>query len=268
LANTIKFKRGTEAQIGVAGLSHGEPAIATDTDQVFVGTAASMVSLSDSGHTHSLLDLTDTPGSYSTAGYYFVVNSGATGMEFLAPVSGRHTETFSSQTQIVVTHNLGEYPVVQVLDSSDIEIVAQITHDSTNQCTVDLSESMSGRIVCVIGGGVSAGDHSHSDYAPIHPSINTQTANYTLVLADDSKMVTMSNASDRTITVPQNSSVAFPIGTIVTISRLGDGAVTIVAGSGSTLRAPNGLKLSSKYSTAQLWKIDTNEWIVYGDVES
>ena len=47
---------------------------------------------------------------------------------------------------------------------------------------------------------------------------NTQTANYTLVLGDAGKSVEMNNASARTITVPPNSSVAFPTGTVIELA--------------------------------------------------
>jgi len=45
MANTIRIKRGTKAQIEASELAHGEPAISTDYDQVYVGTASSKVRL-------------------------------------------------------------------------------------------------------------------------------------------------------------------------------------------------------------------------------
>jgi C4-dicarboxylate-specific signal transduction histidine kinase len=55
-------------------------------------------------------------------------------------------------------------------------------------------------------------------------AINAQTdASYTAVLTDDGKLVTMSNASANTFTVPPNSSVAFGIGTQINIAQLGAG---------------------------------------------
>src|SRR5664279_3164644 len=44
---------------------------------------------------------------------------------------------------------------------------------------------------------------------------NARTANYTLVLADAGKLVTMNVSSANNLTVPLNSSVAFPVGTLV-----------------------------------------------------
>ena len=59
-------------------------------------------------------------------------------------------------------------------------------------------------------------------------STNPQTVSYTLVLADDSKMVEVNNASANNITVPLNSSVAYPIGTQINLLQTGVGQTTVV----------------------------------------
>ncbi|GAA1915361.1 hypothetical protein GCM10009775_04820 [Microbacterium aoyamense] len=96
---------------------------------------------------------------------------------------------------------------------------------------------------------------------------SAQTANYTLVLADGGNAVSMSNASARTITVPPNSTAAFPVGTVIELLRLGSGAVTVVAGSGVTIRTAGGLlALRAQYSAASIRKRATNEWVLVGDL--
>lgn len=97
-------------------------------------------------------------------------------------------------------------------------------------------------------------------------AISAQTASYTLVLGDAGKVVEVTSASATNVTVPQNSSVAFPVGTVIEVCQMGAGQVTIVQGTGSTLRASNGLKLRAQYSSASLRKRATNEWVVAGDV--
>ena len=98
--------------------------------------------------------------------------------------------------------------------------------------------------------------------------INAQTVTaYTLTLADQSRLVTSSHGSAQTITVPPNSSVAFPTGSEVTIAQYGAGQVTIAAGSGVTLYAADSeLKTRVQYSTAVLTKIATDTWLVAGDL--
>lgn len=103
--------------------------------------------------------------------------------------------------------------------------------------------------------------------ADIAIAANTQTGTaYTLVLADAAKAVEMNNAAANTLTIPPNSAVAFPVGTVVEVLQLGAGQTTIAAGAGVTLRAPNGAKLASQYATASLRKRATDEWILAGDV--
>jgi hypothetical protein len=64
---------------------------------------------------------------------------------------------------------------------------------------------------------------------------NVKTANHTLELADRDKVVTFNSASSLTVTVPLNSSVAFPIGSVVYIARVGTGSLTLAAEGGVTL---------------------------------
>jgi hypothetical protein len=96
---------------------------------------------------------------------------------------------------------------------------------------------------------------------------NRQTASYTLVLGDADKLVEINNASANNLTVPLNSSVAYPTGTQILLAQYGAGQTTIVATSGVTVRS-NGakLKLNAQYSGATLIKIDTNEWYLFGDI--
>ena len=98
-------------------------------------------------------------------------------------------------------------------------------------------------------------------------TLNAQTGTtYTLVLADAHKLVTLSNASAITLTVPPNSSVAFETGDQVNLLQLGAGQVTVAAGSGVTLRAQNTrVKLNGQYALGTLVKIGTDEWVLVGN---
>ena len=97
-------------------------------------------------------------------------------------------------------------------------------------------------------------------------TLNAQTGTtYTLALADAHKLVTLSNASAITLTVPTNSSIAFEIGDQVNLLQLGAGQVT-VAGSGVTFRSEGSkLKLKGQYAMATLVKIDTDTWVLVGN---
>ncbi len=106
------------------------------------------------------------------------------------------------------------------------------------------------------------------DQAGVLTGQDLQTGtSYTLVLADRGKMVEMNNAAANTLTVPPNSSVAFPVDTRIDVSQYGAGQTSIAAGAGVTIRSSGGkLKLTGQYSGATLWKRATNEWVLYGDI--
>ena len=98
---------------------------------------------------------------------------------------------------------------------------------------------------------------------------NAQTGtSYTLVLTDAFKLVTMSNASANTLTVPPNTDVAFPVGIRIDIGQDGAGQTTVTAGSGVTIRTPETLKLRKQWAKATLIKRGTNTWDIEGNLEA
>lgn len=98
--------------------------------------------------------------------------------------------------------------------------------------------------------------------------LNAQTASYTLALTDVAKVVTMTVASANNLTVPDNATVAFPIGTQILIYQGGAGQTTIVASAGVTIRAQVGLKLSGQYAVAGLLKLASDEWVAFGNLSA
>jgi len=58
-----------------------------------------------------------------------------------------HTQGVSATTWNV-THNLGKYPAVTVIDSGGTEFEAEITHTSTNALTVSLALAVTGTATC------------------------------------------------------------------------------------------------------------------------
>lgn len=98
---------------------------------------------------------------------------------------------------------------------------------------------------------------------------NTQTGDYTTVLSDAGKVIEMNAATPKTITIPPNASVAYPVGTVIELFRLGSGEVTISPGAGVTLRTVGGVnRLNKQYSSATLRQRATNEWVLAGDLKA
>jgi hypothetical protein len=105
----------------------------------------------------------------------------------------------------------------------------------------------------------------------INLGINAQTGTtYTTVLADNGKLVTLTNASAIAVTIPLNSSVAYPVGAQINMAQLGAGQVTVsgaggvtVVSTGATAATP---KTRAQYSTLTAVQTSTDNWLVMGDV--
>lgn len=90
---------------------------------------------------------------------------------------------------------------------------------------------------------------------------------YTAVLADANTFVRFTNASAISFTIPPNSSVAFPVGTVIEVEQAGAGALSFVAGSGVTLNSRSSdLTLAGQYAVAFAKKVATDTWTVNGDL--
>jgi hypothetical protein len=108
----------------------------------------------------------------------------------------------------------------------------------------------------------------YTNYLVSKQVFSRQTASYTLVSGDRSKVIEMNVGSANTLTVPTNASVAFPIGTQITIIQYGAGQTTI-AGAGVTFRSTNNwLKINAQYGSATLVKVGTDEWYVVGNLSA
>ncbi|MFO1141181.1 MAG: hypothetical protein U1E59_02130 [Amaricoccus sp.] len=100
--------------------------------------------------------------------------------------------------------------------------------------------------------------------------INPQSAtSYTLALGDASKLVECSNAAAITVTVPPQSSVAFPISTVVHVAQAGAGQVTIAPGAGVTIKlhADFSPKTLGPEAVVSLAKVATDTWRLFGLLE-
>jgi len=97
-------------------------------------------------------------------------------------------------------------------------------------------------------------------------AINAQTGTtYTFVLADAGKLVTSSNGSAQTLTVPPNSSVAYAIGTQVIVQNIGSANATLAEGSGVTINSKDDNKeIDGQYAAATLIKTATDAWSLIG----
>lgn len=98
------------------------------------------------------------------------------------------------------------------------------------------------------------------------------TADYTAVLADQYQTLELMNkATAIAFKIPTNASVAFPIGTVITVLNIGVGACTISAvTSGTTTILSSGAVPAAptlaQYKSAACIKTGTDAWYVVGGI--
>ena len=98
---------------------------------------------------------------------------------------------------------------------------------------------------------------------------NSQSAAYTLVLADAGKHIfhPSGDANARTYTIPANSSVAYPIGTAITFVNMTSNVVTIAITTDTMYLAKDGTTGSrslAQYGSATALKITSTNWLISG----
>jgi len=104
--------------------------------------------------------------------------------------------------------------------------------------------------------------------APVSTNAQTGTS-YTLALTDAGRLIEMNNASANTLTIPPDSSVAFPVGTKIDIIQTGSGETSIAPGSGVTLNSDgNKRKINIQWAAASLIKRGTNTWVLIGALKT
>jgi hypothetical protein len=96
-------------------------------------------------------------------------------------------------------------------------------------------------------------------------SITEITTSSTLSLSQAQEFLKCTNTSAITITIPTNSSVAFPTGTEIVITQYGTETVTIAPDTGVTMNSLLGHdQIAGQYGAATLKKIGTDEWLLIG----
>jgi hypothetical protein len=157
-----------------------------------------------------------------------------------------------------------------VSDSKKWKLVSNVPHPVSN--VVDTTNAT--RETLVVGNleatGVVFSDGTQTKQGvPSITTISAKTDSYTLSnLNERDTIVEISKGSATTLTIPTNSSVAYPVGTTIDIIQTGSGQVTIAGAGGVTVNATPGLKLRTQWSSATLLKRAENTWLVYGDLSA
>jgi hypothetical protein len=94
----------------------------------------------------------------------------------------------------------------------------------------------------------------------------------TFALTDiNNYLITYSSTSSVAITIPLNSSVAIPVGSVINVIKIGaSGTITISGAVGVTVASAAAVSASptitTAFSAATCIKVDTNSWYVVGKI--
>jgi hypothetical protein len=242
----ITFKNGNGA--GMVGINQGRyQTIVTLGNYIFSGTPTFGFFIAIGNSTHS--DNAVYSGAVSGPWFLLQDNSALDSSAATQPPTGFSNGT-SDNSSSFANDNALALACLGVIARSGLETGSNLNlpgffgifRDTTNHP----------RSIAVNDGGVIY-------TRQIGNNINTQTgASYTLALPDQEGIVEMNNAGANTLTVPTNASVAFPIGTKISVEQIGAGATTVAAAGGVTVH--NVGALAGQYKTALLRKRATDEW--------
>ncbi len=194
------------------------------------------------------------PGTDGSANQ-FLQTDGSGNLTFASAVTsaslGTGVATFlatpsSSNLAAAVTDETGSGSLVFATSPTLVTpVLGTPTSGTLSNCTVDGTNTVGFRTAPQTSGGASA---------------------YTLVLTDSGKHVIFTGGSTATLTVPTNSSVAFPIGTTILVVNDNSGNLTI-SGAGVTFQLANGATGNRTVATkglATCLKTATDTWYVSG----
>ena len=158
------------------------------------------------------------------------------------------------------TNTTGNYVATIAGTANEIEVSG--SGSETAAVTLGLPNDVTIGNDLTVTGEVSAEGYT------LNNAISPQTGTaYTPALADAERYIQLDNAGAITLTVPSDSTTAFPVGTTVTFEQTGAGTVTFTADAGVTLNSRGAVVATAgQFAVATIVKTAANTFTLTGDL--
>ena len=267
MSSIIKVKRGTTTP--TTGLAEHEIAVDTTAKRIYIGAVDGSGTLIGSAPAGSTTQVQFNNAGVLGASAALVfdstneilrVRSHATRYFTIGPNAGGSSEILGYGNR-----SLSINSVESSVDIGDVDGVVNATFIKIDDPNSAMDISCPGGTITVTSPTVVfSGTVTADGYLLSSDGIQAKTASYSLVAADNGKIITMNVATANTLTVPASLDVGFNC----TVIQLGAGQTTITASSTTLNSYQSYLKISGQHGSASIVGYTSNVYNVAGNLSA
>ena len=267
MSSIIKVKRGTTTP--TTGLAEHEIAVDTTAKRIYIGAVDGSGTLIGSAPAGSTTQVQFNNAGVLGASAALVfdstneilrVRSHATRYFTIGPNAGGSSEILGYGNR-----SLSINSVESSVDIGDVDGVVNATFIKIDDPNSAMDISCPGGTITVTSPTVVfSGTVTADGYLLSSDGIQAKTASYSLVAADNGKIITMNVATANTLTVPASLDVGFNC----TVIQLGAGQTTITASSTTLNSYQSYLKISGQHGSASIVSYASNVYNVAGNLSA
>ena len=267
MSSIIKVKRGTTTP--TTGLAEHEIAVDTTAKRIYIGAVDGSGTLIGSAPAGSTTQVQFNNAGVLGASAALVfdstneilrVRSHATRYFTIGPNAGGSSEILGYGNR-----SLSINSVESSVDIGDVDGVVNATFIKIDDPNSAMDISCPGGTITVTSPTVEfSGTVTADGYLLSSDGIQAKTASYSLVAADNGKIITMNVATANTLTVPASLDVGFNC----TVIQLGAGQTTITASSTTLNSYQSYLKISGQHGSASIVSYASNVYNVAGNLSA
>ena len=267
MSSIIKVKRGTTTP--TTGLAEHEIAVDTTAKRIYIGAldgSGTLIGSAPAGSTTQVqFNNAGVLGAsaalvFDSTNEILRVRSHATRYFTIGPNAGGSSEILGYGNR-----SLSINSVESSVDIGDVDGVVNATFIKIDDPNSAMDISCPGGTITVTSPTVVfSGTVTADGYLLSSDGIQAKTASYSLVAADNGKIITMNVATANTLTVPASLDVGFNC----TVIQLGAGQTTITASSTTLNSYQSYLKISGQHGSASIVSYASNVYNVAGNLSA